>query len=647
MVYSCLVSSVLGLVREMQRLSQLAQLLGIRRYAGFKYAADLALWVLAAPLAFYLRLEADLSEYYRAAQLYTLFGASIKAGFIYAFRVHRQSWHRVGVRDLQTLVQVVGLAVVTLLALGFLMTPFAPIPRSIPLLEGGAALIFLGGIRLLARLAHEWDVAHEAGVQARRVLVVGAGDAGAVMAREMFRHPEAGLRPAAFLDDEASKWGQSIMGLPVLGPIASLPLVVKRVGAEEVLIVMPDAPGEAVRRIVQLAGEAGVRYRIVPPIHEILSGRVSLRDIRDINLEDLLRRAPVRLDVDKIASYLKGQVVLVTGAGGSIGSEIVRQVARYQPRQIVLLGRGENSIHQIKHEMSRDHPRLDCPAVIADIQNRNKLAHVFSCFRPGIVFHAAAHKHVPLMEDNPDEAILNNVGGTLNLLEMALEYGVGRFVNLSTDKAVNPASIMGASKCLAEQLVMRTAERARAGQVFATVRFGNVLGSRGSVVPIFREQIRNGGPVTVTDPMMARYFMTIPEATQLVLEAGGWGENGAIYVLDMGQPVRIWDLAHDLIQLSGLRPGVDIDIAITGVRAGEKLTEELLAADEEPQDSGQEKILMARHNGNGRHPPGWFERRLNDLFAAAAARDERQIRLLLAELVPTYRASVEPQARLA
>lgn len=646
-MYGCPAFGVLGLVREMQRLSQLAQLLGIRRYAGFKYAADLVLWVLAAPLAFYLRLEADLSEYYRAAQLYTLFGVGIKAGFIYAFRVYRQSWHRVGVRDLQTLVRVVGLAIVALLALGFLMTPFAPIPRSIPLLEGGAALMLLGGIRLLARLAHEWDVAHETDVQVRRVLVVGAGDAGAVMAREMFRHPEAGLQPAAFLDDEASKWGQSIMGLPVLGPIANLPLAAKRVGAEEVLIVMPDAPGEAVRRIVQLAGEAGVRYRIVPPIHEILSGKVSLDDIRGINLEDLLRRAPVRLDVDKIAGYLKGQVVLVTGAGGSIGSEIVRQVARYQPRQIVLLGRGENSIHQIKHEMSRDYPQLDCPAVIADIQNRNKLAHVFACFRPGVVFHAAAHKHVPLMEDNPDEAILNNVGGTLNLLELALEQGVGRFVNLSTDKAVNPASIMGASKCLAEQLVMRTAERAHAGQVFATVRFGNVLGSRGSVIPIFREQIRNGGPVTVTDPMMARYFMTIPEATQLVLEAGGLGENGAIYVLDMGQPVRIWDLAHDLIQLSGLRPGVDIDIAITGVRAGEKLTEELLAADEEPQDSGQEKILMARRNGHGRHPSSWFERRLNDLFAAAAARDERQIRLLLAELVPTYRASVEPQARLA
>jgi len=285
-----------------------------------------------------------------------------------------------------------------------------------------------------------------------------------------------------------------------------------------------------VRRVVELAREGGVRHRIIPGIYEILSGKVSISQIREVDVEDLLRREPARLNLEEIAGYLEGRVVLVTGAGGSIGSEIVRQVARFRPERVILLGRGENSLYQLERELERTWPELNWSTVVADVRDCRKMEYVFALYRPKVVFHAAAHKHVPMMELNPDEAVFNNVGGTKNLVELALQYGVERFVNISTDKAVNPTSVMGASKRVAEYLVEWAARRAKPGQVFVSVRFGNVLGSRGSVVPLFKEQIRSGGPVTVTHPEMTRYFMTIPEAAQLVLQAGGLGQNGAIYV---------------------------------------------------------------------------------------------------------------------
>jgi len=447
------------------------------------------------------------------------------------------------------------------------------------------------------------------------------------------RHPEAGLFPVGFLDDDQSKKGMKLLGLPILGRINELGKIVKRNKIDEVLIAIPSAPGKVVRRVVDLAQESGVKHRIVPGIYEILSGKVSISQIRDVDVEDLLRREPVRLRIEEIARYIEERVVLVTGAGGSIGSEIVRQVARFRPRRVILLGRGENSLYLIEKELQQSWPKLNWRTVVADIRDREKIEYVFSKYEPQVVFHAAAHKHVPMMEENPDEAVFNNIIGTKNVVEVSLASGVERFVNISTDKAVNPTSIMGASKRVAEYIVQIAASQTGAGKSFVSVRFGNVLGSRGSVIPLFKQQIQRGGPVTVTHPEMTRYFMTIPEAAQLVLQAGGMGNNGAVYVLDMGEPVRIVDLARDLIKLSGLIPGEDIKIEYTGIRPGEKLYEELLTAEEGTEASKHEKIYVAKVTSG---TPEVVFRKIEELVSCAHDRNPECIRRVFKELIPTY-----------
>ncbi len=601
-----------------------------------KFLVDLLLWSAAAPLAFMLRLEDPWPGYTQVALVYTLAGLPIKALLEATFALHLQAWRRAGIRDLYTLMKAVFFGTVLLSALAFFLHLDHPIPRSVPLIEGGLALLLLGGVRLAGRMLFERSQLAQSQPphpSSRRVLIVGAGEAGTMLAREMLRHPESGLVPVGFLDDDPSKQRQRFVGLPVLGRIEDLPRVAPKAHADEILIAIPSAPGKVVRRVVELAQRAGLRHRIVPGIYEILSGKVAISQIRNVDVEDLLRRNPVQLDTSEIAGYLEGRVVLVTGAGGSIGSEIVRQVARFRPRRILLLGRGENSLYQIERELERTWPELDWRTIVADVRDREKMQYVFAAYAPEVVFHAAAHKHVPMMETNPDEAVFNNVGGTKNVVELALEHGVERLVNISTDKAVNPTSVMGASKRVAEYLVQWAAQRAEPGRAFVSVRFGNVLGSRGSVIPLFKEQIASGGPVTVTHPEMTRYFMTIPEAAQLVLQAGGLGDNGAVYVLDMGEPVRIADLARDLIRLSGLEPGVDVEIVFTGVRPGEKLFEELLTAEEGTEASKHKQIFIARTS------LGDLDERLEllpELFAAAHSRDPKRIRAAFKRLVPTY-----------
>ncbi len=601
-----------------------------------KFITDVLLWSAAALLTFMLRLEDPWPRYAQAALIYTLGGLPIKILLEASFGLHLQSWRRAGVRDLYSLMKAVFFGTVLLSALAFFLRPDQPIPRSVPLIEGGLALLLLGGARLAGRILFER--AQLARSQpphsgSRRVLIIGAGEAGTMLAREMLRHPESGLVPIGFLDDDPSKQRQRFVGLQVLGNIEDLPRVALKAHADEVLIAIPSAPGKVVRRVVELAQRTGLRHRIVPGIYEILSGKVAISQIRDVDVEDLLRRNPVQLDTSEIAGYLEGRVVLITGAGGSIGSEIVRQVARFRPRRILLLGRGENSLYQIERELDRTWPELDWRTIVADVRDREKMQHVFATYAPKVVFHAAAHKHVPMMEANPDEAVFNNVGGTKNVVELALEHGVERFVNISTDKAVNPTSIMGASKRVAEYLVQWAAQRVGPGQAFVSVRFGNVLGSRGSVIPLFKEQIASGGPVTVTHREMTRYFMTIPEAAQLVLQAGGLGDNGAVYVLDMGEPVRIADLARDLIRLSGLEPGVDIEIVFTGIRPGEKLFEELLTAEEGTEASKHQQIFIAR---TSLADLDQHLELLSELFAAARSRDPKRIRAAFKRLVPTY-----------
>jgi len=604
-----------------------------------KFITDILLWLAAAPLAFMLRLDNPWLHFSKALLVYTLAGIPVKIAIEYAFGLHLQTWRSVGVRDLYALVKAISLGTVLLSAIAFFVRLDYPVPRSVPLIEGGLALLMLGGVRLAVRMLFEHSQLSLAdnGHPRKRVLVVGAGDAGTMLAREMLRHPEAGLLPVGFLDDDPAKKGQRLIGLPIYGQIDQLPKVVKRYKIDEVLIAIPSASGDVVRKVVELAQRSGVKHRIVPGIYEILSGKVAISQIRNVDVEDLLRRKPVSLNTDEIARYIEGRVVLITGAGGSIGSEIVRQVARFRPARVILLGRGENSLYQIEKELERSWPELNWRTVVADVRDLEKMDYVFSKYGPQVVFHAAAHKHVPMMEENPDEAVFNNVGGTKNVVEMALKYGVERFVNISTDKAVNPTSVMGASKRVAEYLVQWAAKQAKDGQSFVSVRFGNVLGSRGSVIPLFKEQIKNGGPVTVTHQDMTRYFMTIPEAAQLVLQAGGLGDNGAVYVLDMGEPVRIADLARDLIRLSGLEPGVDIEIVYTGIRPGEKLYEELLTAEEGTESSKHEQIYVARV------PEDDIEqkiRQIDDLFAAARTRDPEKIKAAFKRLIPTYQAAV-------
>ncbi|WP_022802773.1 polysaccharide biosynthesis protein [Deinococcus ficus] len=593
-----------------------------------KLLLDMALWFSAALLAYAFR-KPSLIDLGIPLEVwaYAVMSAAVLGLLSLRYHLPHQSWRRVGMRDLTLLARAAALNTLLMFALGFILQSWLQLPRSVPLLAGIVGFLLLGGVRMFARLLSEGARRRDVPVSSR-VLIVGAGEAGTLIAREMQRHPEAGLDPVGFLDDDTSKHRQRLLGLPVFGTVDQLGRVVQAEDIQEVIIAVPSASGDFVRRVVDLAGGAGVRYRIIPGVFEILSGNVSINNLRDVNLEDLLRRQPVRLNTEEIIGYLRGRVVLVTGAGGSIGSEIVRQIATFQPATILLFGRGENSIFTIQQELLREWPEVKHVGLIGDVRDAGRLRAIFEEYRPEVVFHAAAHKHVPLMEEAPSEAIINNVIGTRNLVEMSLRYGVLRLVNVSTDKAVNPTSVMGASKRAAEMTVSAGAARARETQAFVSVRFGNVLGSRGSVVPTFMRQIRAGGPITVTHPEMVRYFMTIPEAARLVLQAGGLAENGKVYVLNMGDPVRIADLARDVIRLSGAQ---GVDIVYSGVRPGEKLYEELLTSSEGADATTHSEIFSARLE---RVDPRVLEAHLDVLQRHAVQGDAAAIRMDLARMIP-------------
>lgn len=384
------------------------------------------------------------------------------------------------------------------------------------------------------------------------------------------------------------------MGIPVLGTRKDIPRVVKNHNIDKIIIAMPSASGEVIREIVGICEKTGVDLKIMPGVFDMVSGQLDTNEIREVQVEDLLGREPVSVNLEDVAGYLTGEVVLITGGGGSIGSELCRQVARFNPAKLVVVGHGENSVFDIEQELRVDNPTLDVATEILDVKDRDKVHIVFQRYKPGVVFHAAAHKHVPLMEKNPEEALKNNVMGTSNLTEAADEAKVKTFVLISTDKAVNPTSIMGTTKRVAEMVIQSMDKRSETK--FVAVRFGNVLGSRGSVIPTFKRQIAKGGPVTVTHPDMVRFFMTIPEASQLVIQAGSMAEGGEIFILDMGQPVKILDLARDLISLSGFEPDVDIKIKFTGMRPGEKLYEELLTAEEGTSATKHKRIFVAKPN---------------------------------------------------
>jgi FlaA1/EpsC-like NDP-sugar epimerase len=561
-----------------------------------------------------------------------------------AFGLPRQAWRKFGFRDAQR----VAVAMTVATAASALLIGLAPgvaLPVGLPLIDGLISLFLMLSVRGGARMVDEERHAQlSPGRRWRNVLLIGAGDAGSLLVREMLRHPETGMRPIGFLDDDPAKQGRSIAAVPVLGSFDRLEQVVRDHGVDEVLICIPSAHGRSIRRIVDRVRKVApdAACRTMPALHEVLSGRVQINRIRNVTIDDLLRRPTVEMDGGGVMGYLRGRRVMVTGAGGSIGSELVRQICAFEPAELILFGHGENSIYQLERELDVHWPGIRYTSVIAQVQNVVRLESVFQRHRPEVILHTAAHKHVPLMELNPEEAVFNNIVGSRNLVEMALKYGVTHFVNVSTDKAVNPTSVMGASKRMVEMIVEAASRRAAADQVFVSVRFGNVLGSRGSAVPIFKKQIADGGPVTVTHPNMVRYFMTIPEAARLVLQASAQGENGEIYILDMGEPVKVLDLVTDLIRLSGLEPDVDVPIVFIGPRPGEKLHEELMTEQEKDGRTAHHKIFVAKARPVD---PELLDRTVDELVDAALRSDGTEIRRLLAERIEGARLKVpEPLA---
>lgn len=510
----------------------------------------------------------------------------------HAFGLYRQIWSHASVPELLRVLWAVSIdsIMAAVVIYGLLGTGF---PRSVLAIGWLLKLGFLGSIRLLLRVRRDWySLGKNRTTNSQKTLIFGAGDAGTMLVREFAKHPELGRHVVGFIDDDPMKQGYNLVGKPVLGKRTQLREVVKKHGISHLVIAVPSASSGIIREVVDEGRSLGLHIQTLPGLYELVNGKVSVSQIRDVQIEDLLGRDEIRVDLQAIAAYLTGEVILVTGAGGSIGSELCRQVSTYSPRELILLGHGENSIYEVDLELRRSYPSLALRPVIADIQDEDGIRRAFERFQPGVVFHAAAHKHVPLMEQNPEAAIKNNVFGTLNLVRAAHDFHVKRFVLISSDKAVNPASVMGYTKRAAEHIVQSYSRFSKT--VFVAVRFGNVLGSRGSVIPLFQKQIASGGPVTVTDPGMFRYFMTIPEAVQLVIQAASMGVGGETFVLDMGKPVRILDLARDLIRLSGFEPDVDIPIVFAGIREGEKLHEELLTAEEGTLATRHERIYMAR-----------------------------------------------------
>jgi len=634
--------------------------------------ADIFLIAAAPILSFTIRLDTiRFQRYYSACLAFIILALLIKPFIFYLFGLYRRLWRYASVDEALSITWAVTLSSVIIGALIFgVCLPFGVIesfPRSVPIIDWLLSLVLIGGLRFSFRLlrraksSRKGVALREPAEVQKRILIIGAGDAGAMLVREMQANPGLGLLPVGFIDDDPAKRGMCLHNVPVLGNRNDIPAIVRREEIDEAVIAIPTAPGTVIREIVEICKEAGVKFRTIPGLYEILDGTVTVSQIREVRLEDLLRREPITIDLKEIGKFLAGARVLVTGAGGSIGSELCRQIAVHGPEELILLGHGENSIFQIQLELAKNFPSLNMLPVIADIRDRDRIEKIMEMHRPTVIFHSAAHKHVPLMEYNPVEAITNNIIGTRNVAEAAVRNGLERFVLISTDKAVNPVSIMGASKRVAELLIQDMARRNKA--VFVAVRFGNVLGSRGSVVPLFQRQIAEGGPVTVTHPEARRFFMTIPEAVQLVIQAAAMGKGGEIFVLDMGEPIKIIDLAMDLITLSGLRPRVrgwgareqgsggaeerrsgeaedwDIEIVYTGLRPGEKLCEELFFAYEKPRATKREKILLAEANND--FDGEKLRRDILELERMAHKMDMEGIKQKLKEIVPEFQPTEE------
>jgi FlaA1/EpsC-like NDP-sugar epimerase len=612
-------------------------------------ACDVLLLCASWAFAYLVRFDFDVPDKFEELMLQLLPSVIlVKITCFYFFDVYKGMWRFTSVTDL---VGIIKAATLSTLVIGIgigLVFRFKHVPRSVVFIDWGLTILAIAGARLVIRLFFQKYVPTSPilslslirnGVDAiakpdiKRLLVVGAGSCGEKIVREIHDNYQLRYKVVGFLDDTPSKIGRKIHGIPVRGIIGDLKYIAEKTDADEVLIAIPSATSNEMRRIIAICKGSGLRFKTVPSYGELIGGKISFKTVREVAYRDLLGRAPIRLDERMIGDFLRGKRILVTGAGGSIGSELCRQICRFEPADLVLFERVENSLYEIELELKSDFKHLKIEPLLGDIQDREHLRRVFGKHRPEAVFHAAAYKHVPMLELQPWKAIENNIVGTRNLVEIAAEFECGRFVLVSTDKAVKPANVMGATKRVAEMITLNFNGCNLSRTRFMAVRFGNVVGSAGSVVPLFKRQIEAGGPVTVTHPNVTRFFMTIREASQLILQSAAMGEGGEIFILDMGTPVKIADMARDLIRLSGLEPDVDVRIEFTGLRPGEKMTEELITEGEDILRTRHEKILVQKATTcdlsllNGK---------LDVMASAARDHDTENIKTLLKEIVNDY-----------
>jgi len=572
----------------------------------------------------------------------------VKLLTFYFFDFYRGMWRYTSISDLLNIIKGASVSSLLILSSILLLTRFKGFSRSIFLIDLCLTILLISGFRLTVRLYFDllkedkpWRVVIQMvfkpfikkHIDANRLVIIGAGDCGEKIYRELRDNVRLPYEVVGFLDDDVSKAGMKIHGIPVLGSIRDIEVFAKKLKADEALIAIPSATSQQMRQIVTHCEKSGLNFKTIPGMGELINGKISVRAIREVAYRDLLCREVIGLDEEKIGAYLQGKAVLVTGAGGSIGSELCRQICRFRPQGISLYERAETPLYELELELRESFPEVEIVVQLADVRDRNQLEKAFEASVPHAVFHAAAYKHVPMLELQPWKAIKNNIQGARNVIDMSNKYKVERFVFVSTDKAVRPANVMGATKRVAEMLAQGQNSCGVTDTSYMTVRFGNVVGSDGSVVPLFKKQIEKGGPVTVTDPEMTRYFMTIPEACQLILQAGSMGEGGEIFILDMGTPIKIDDMARDLIRLSGFEPDVDIEIEYIGPRPGEKLYEELITEGEGIVPTSHEKILVLKGiecnldilNG-----------KIDELGHLAREQDAESIKEKLREIIPEY-----------
>ncbi|MCG8035881.1 MAG: polysaccharide biosynthesis protein [Candidatus Thiodiazotropha taylori] len=607
------------------------------RSQGVALAHDVLMVPIAWFLAFWFRynLEVVPVSFYQDALQALLYILPVQLAAFLLFGLYRGIWRFASLPDILRILKAVLVGTVVGVALLFVFTRAGGVPRSVPVIHAILLVMLLSGPRLIYRLLKDRHLDLAPG---KRVLIVGSGKAGEMLARDILRNRRGDFRPVAFVDDKQRRQGREIHGLPVAGTSEDIPALCDELSIDIIMLAIPSASSLQMRRVVEFCESAEVPFRSVPQLNDLMSGNVQINHLRQVSIEDLLGRNPVSLDWQAIDATLAGKVILVTGAGGSIGSELCRQLAKLKPAKLVLLENSEFNLYSIEMELLNSYPELNLECHLGDVTDQPYVESLFNELRPEVVFHAAAYKHVPMLENRIRQAVRNNVLGTRVVAEMANRYATGVFVLVSTDKAVNPANVMGASKRAAEIFCQNL--NTHSDTRFITVRFGNVLGSAGSVIPLFRKQIEEGGPVTVTDPRMERYFMTIPEACQLIMQTVVMGEGGEIFVLDMGEPIKISYLAEQMIHLSGRTLGQDIQIEYIGLRPGEKLYEELFHEKEELAKTSHQKVLLAHHRQVDWQ---WLNGVMQQMSSATEALDSQQLRLLLGQLVPEHEIQTKPE----